>query len=140
MYIKGITEYAKDGSPMETALVAGKAVSDGERRTTKSGKSYGTVSVKAFGRADGTAAFLTVKAWDDPFASAIALLRKGDAFLAAGRIDRREYNGKAYTDLVSDFVWTPSAASPAAALAERIESAGEGFVVLGNEEESELPF
>ncbi|MBU5626504.1 single-stranded DNA-binding protein [Oscillibacter sp. MSJ-2] len=140
MYIKGITEYAKDGSPVETALVAGKAVSDGERRTTKSGKAYGTVSVKAFGRKDGTAAFLTVKAWDGPGASAVASLRKGDAFLVAGRIDRREYNGKSYTDLAADFVWTgPAAPSPAAALTERMESAGEGFVVLDGDE-SELPF
>lgn len=139
MYIKGITEYAKDGSPVETALVAGRATSDGERRTTGGGKAYGTVSVKAFGRKDGTAAFLTVKAWDDPFASAIASLRKGDVFLVAGRIDRREYNGKSYTDLAADFVWTGPAASPAAALRERMESAGEGFVVLDGDE-SELPF
>lgn len=143
MYIKGLSEYTRDGAEMETALVAGRAAQDGERRTTGSGKAYATVSVKAFGRRDGTAAFLTVKAWDSEGAARLSALRKGDPLLAVGRIDRREYNGKTYTDLVCDFVVTQKAAFiPEDALAERMAGAGEGFAMIDGAEadDGELPF
>lgn len=143
MYIKGLTEYTRDGAEVETALVAGKATQDGERRTTSSGKAFAAVSVKAFGRRDGTAAFLTVRAWDSEGIARLSALRKGDPFLAVGRIDHRDYNGKTYTDLTADFVLVQKpGAAPADALAARVASAGEGFAMVDGQEaeDSELPF
>lgn len=105
MFVSGVTDYTREGKQQKTALVAGRATSDGERRTTSGGKTYGTVSVRAYTRQDGTAAFLTVKAWDAHSAALLASLQKGDQLLAAGRLDIREYNGKTYTDLSADFVY-----------------------------------
>ena len=143
MFIQGITDYSKQGQTIPTGLFAGPAIRDGELKTTQSGKTVGSVSVRAYSRKDGTAAFLTVKAWGSE-AQTLASLRKGDALLAAGRLEQREYNGKTYTDLVCDLVITKDAASAAAAqaasfhaLAGRMEDAG--FADM-EQEDGELPF
>jgi len=117
MLINGVAEYARDGSEVKTALVAGRATGAGEMKQTQSGKHIANVSVKAFGRKDGSAAFLTVKSWNDGDIQKISSLKKGDAFLAAGRLDSREYNGKTYTDLIADIVLTGDYASAAAGYA-----------------------
>lgn len=147
MYIKGITDYNKQGEPRETGLFAGPVSQDGELRTTKgSGKSYGSASVRAFNRKDGTAAFMTIKSYGS-FASLIANLRKGDHILCAGVVETREYNGKTYTDMLVDFILTTDDALPftaastqeanRAALTGRMEQSG--FAEIG-EEDGELPF
>ena len=142
MFIKGVTEYDKQGKEVLTGLVVGRATKDADHRRTGSGKDITTVSVKAYDRKDGSAAFMDVKCWGG-LAALADPVQKGDTFLAAGRLSFREYNGKTYTDLTADFFQTmgSGAARPAPgnfeALAGRMENAG--FADIG-EEDGELPF
>ena len=144
MYIKGITDYNKQGESRETGLFAGLVSQDGELKRTQNGKEFGSASVRAFNRKDGTAAFMTIKSFGD-YSRLIANLRKGDRILCAGTVESREYNGKTYTDMLVDFMMTsdtiPAASAPAenrAALTQRMESAG--FAEITPEEDAELPF
>ena len=144
MYIKGITDYNKQGESRETGLYAGLVSQDGELKRTQNGKEFGSASVRAFNRKDGTAAFMTIKSFGD-YSRLIANLRKGDRILCAGTVESREYNGKTYTDMLVDFMMTsdtiPAASAPAenrAALTQRMESAG--FAEITQEENAELPF
>ena len=144
MYIKGITDYSRDGKQKETGLFAGLVSQDGELKRTQNGKEFGSASVWAFNRKDGTAAFMTIKSFGD-YSRLIANLRKGDRILCAGTVESREYNGKTYTDMLVDFMMTsdtiPAASAPAenrAALTQRMESAG--FSEITPEEDAELPF
>ena len=143
MYIKGIPDYSRDGKQKETGLFAGIVSQDGELKQTQNGKEFGSASVRAFNRKDGTAAFMTIKSFGD-YARLVANLRKGDHILCAGVIDTREYNGKTYTDMLVDFLMTsdamPAAPSPAenrAELTKRMDSAGFSEMMDGD---SELPF
>ena len=143
MYIKGIPDYSRDGKQKETGLFAGLVSQDGELKQTQNGKEFGSASVRAFNRKDGTAAFMTIKSFGD-YSRLIANLRKGDHILCAGVIDTREYNGKTYTDMLVDFLIAsdamPAAPSPAenrAALTKRMDSAGFSEMMDGD---SELPF
>ena len=143
MYIKGITDYNKQGESRETGLYAGLVSQDGELKQTQNGKEFGSASVRAFNRKDGTAAFMTIKSFGD-YSRLIANLRKGDRILCAGTVESREYNGKTYTDMLVDFMMTsdtiPAASAPAenrAALTQRMESAGFSEMMDGD---SELPF
>lgn len=146
MYIKGITDYSKNGEARETGLYAGLVSQDGELKQTQNGKEFGSASVRAFNRKDGTAAFMTIKSFGD-YSRLIANLRKGDHILCAGVIDTREYNGKAYTDMLVDFLMASDAmpaetvTSPAenrAALTKRMDSAG--FAEIEDDIEKMLPF
>ena len=143
MYIKGITDYSKNGESRETGLFAGLVSQDGELKRTQNGKEFGSASIRAFNRKDGTAAFMTIKSFGD-YSRLIANLRKGDHILCAGIVESREYNGKTYTDMMVDFLiagdTVPSASAPAenrAALSKRMGSAG--FAEI-SEEDGELPF
>ena len=143
MYIKGITDYSKNGESRETGLFAGLVSQDGELKRTQNGKEFGSASIRAFNRKDGTAAFMTIKSFGD-YSHLIANLRKGDHILCAGIVESREYNGKTYTDMMVDFLiagdTVPSASAPAenrAALSKRMDSAG--FAEI-SEEHGELPF
>ena len=138
MLINGVTEYTRDGKEVKTALVVARATGNGETKTTTNGKRIASVSVKAFGRKDGSAAFLAVKSWDDADIAKISSLRKGDTFLAAGRLDSREYNGKTYTDLMADIVLTGASIAPAEC-AVPSTSRNEDFAETGDED-GELPF
>ena len=144
MYIKGITDYNKQGESRENGLFAGLVSQDGELKRTQNGKEFGSASVRAFNRKDGTAAFMAIKSFGD-YSRLIANLRKGDRILCAGTVESREYNGKTYTDMLVDFMMTsdtiPAASAPAenrAALTQRMESAG--FAEITPEEDAELPF
>lgn len=146
MYIKGITDYNKQGEPRETGLFAGIVSQDGEMKSTKGGgKQFGAASVRAFNRKDGTAAFITIKTFSETDARRIASLRKGDHILAAGIVETREYNGKTYTDMLVDLLLIPGdVASNRAALESRMSAAGyntggSNFAEIG-EEDGELPF
>ena len=143
MYIKGIPDYSKNGEARETGLYASLVSQDGELKQTQNGKEFGSASVRAFNRKDGTAAFMTIKSFGD-YSRLIANLRKGDHILCAGIVESREYNGKTYTDMMVDFLiagdTVPSASAPAenrAALSKRMDSAG--FAEI-SEEDGELPF
>ena len=143
MYIKGITDYNKQGESRETGLYAGLVSQDGELKQTQNGKECGSASVRALNRKDGTAAFMTIKSFGD-YARLIANLRKGDHILCAGVVESREYNGKTYTDMLVDFIMAadamPAAPSPEenrAELTKRMDSAGFSEMMDGD---SELPF
>ena len=143
MYIKGIPDYSRDGKQKETGLFAGIVSQDGELKQTQNGKEFGSASVRAFNRKDGTAAFMTIKSCGD-YSRLIANLRKGDRILCAGVVESREYNGKTYTDMLVDFLMAsdamPAAPSPAenrAELTKRMDSAGFSEMMDGD---SELPF
>lgn len=141
MYIKGITDYDRNGEKRETGLFAGLVSQAGElRSTTTSGKTYGQASVRAFNRKDGTAAFMTIKSFQSGTAELIAALRKGDRILAAGVVETREYNGKTYTDMLADIVIPADIVpnSPASYTAPATSSPSE-FSEIG-EEDGELPF
>lgn len=146
MYIKGVPDYSKDGKQKETGLFAGLVSQDGELKQTQNGKEFGSASVRAFNRKDGTAAFMTIKSFGD-YSRLIANLRKGDHILCAGVIDIREYNGKTYTDMLVDFLMASDAmpaetvTSPSenrAALTRRMDSAG--FAEIDDDIEKMLPF
>ena len=144
MYIKGIPDYSRDGKQKETGLFAGIVSQDGELKQTQNGKEFGSASVRAFNRKDGTAAFMTIKSFGD-YARLIANLRKGDHILCGGVVESREYNGKTYTDMLVDCIMAadakPAAPSPAenrAALNQRMDSAG--FSEITPEEDALLPF
>ena len=143
MYIKGIPDYSRDGKQKETGLFAGLVSQDGELKQTQNGKEFGSASVRAFNRKDGTAAFMTIKSFGD-YSRLISNLRKGDRILCAGVVESREYNGKTYTDMLVDFLMAsdtiPAESVPAenrAAPNKRIDSAGFSEI---SEEDSELPF
>lgn len=146
MYIKGIPDYSRDGKQKDTGLFAGLVSQDGELKQTQNGKEFGSASVRAFNRKDGTAAFMTIKSFGD-YSRLIANLRKGDHILCAGVIDTREYNGKTYTDMLVDFLMASdtmpaeTVTSPAenrAALTKRMDSAG--FAEIEDDIEKMLPF
>ena len=145
MYIKGIPDYSRDGKQKETGLFAGLVSQDGELKHTQSGKEFGSASVRAFNRKDGTAAFMTIKSFGDD-SRLIANLRKGDRILCAGTVESREYNGKTYTDMLVDFIMAgdsmpATASTPAenrAALTQRMDSAG--FAEIDDDIKEMLPF
>ena len=146
MYIKGIPDYSRDGKQKETGLFAGLVSQDGELKQTQNGKEFGSASVRAFNRKDGTAAFMTIKSFGD-YARLISNLRKGDHILCGGVVESREYNGKTYTDMLVDFLMASDAmpaetvTSPSenrAALTRRMDSAG--FAEIDDDIEKMLPF
>ena len=145
MYIKGIPDYSRDGKQKETGLFAGLVSQDGELKQTQNGKEFGSASVRAFNRKDGTAAFMTIKSFGD-YARLIANLRKGDHILCAGVVESREYNGKTYTDMMVDFLMASDTmqntvlSNPVknlSTLTQRMDSAG---FAEAPEEDAELPF
>ena len=138
MFVNGIKEYDKQGREVKTGIVAGAAARDGEIKVFDSGKCVGSVSVIAYHRQDGTAVFLTVKAWGDS-APAVGRLEKGDRFLAAGRIETRESNGKTYTDLTADLFLTESKAKPFIPAGAPVDVSADGFDEV-SDDPAELPF
>ena len=142
MYIKGIPDYNRNGESIETGLYIGQVIRDGELRPTKSGKSFGKSSVRAFNCKDGTAKFLEIKSFDDAISRIIANLRKGDRILVSGTIKTDEYNGKENHSMFVEFlitmdIPTSTMAENRAALNQRMDSAG---FAEAPEEDAELPF
>ncbi len=144
MYIKGITDYDRNGEARNTGLFSGPISQDGELRTTQGGKTYATASVRAFNRKDGTAVFMTLKTFSESLTGLVSNLRKGDRVLACGVVENREYNGKQYTDMLLDFLLTSDAAPVSAvqsanrsALESRMEASGFDLI---DGEDGELPF
>lgn len=139
MFISGTPDYTKEGEKRSTGLFAGLVAQDGEMRSTKAGgKTFGSVSVRAFNRADGSAAFMTLKSFHNETAALLSVLRKGDRILAAGIVETREYNGKTYTDMLVDFV-IPADMMPTSAGNASAPAADSGFLTEVADD-AELPF
>ena len=137
MYIKGLTEYTKNGEEVKTACVFGRATKDGELRTTNNSKQIASVSVKAFGKKDGSAEFITVKAWGGVFANLIAATKKGDSMMACGRLEEREYNDKSYVDMMVDYYMRMPAEGSASTNFENLNQRVNDF---NSDDDCELPF
>lgn len=112
MYSNGLPDYDRGGKELKTGILAGRAAGDAEVRATQSGKRVASVSVRAYGRRDGTAAFIRVKTFDQNLVDQLAFVKKGDRILAAGRLEISEYNGKTYADLMADFLMVQRAGDP----------------------------
>ena len=138
MYSSGVRDYDREGREIQTGLVAGKATRDAEIRTTERGNQYCTVGIRAFTRPDGTAAFLTVKAWDGDLIDQLQGVCKGDRLLAAGRLDIRQYEGKTYTDLIPDFLLVPGQGGTPGPAAGAAPTAYQE--IPEEEQDGELPF
>ena len=138
MFIRGLPDYDRNGNELKTGLVIARATNDGDIRVTGSGKEVGNISVRAYGRKDGTAAFLTVKGWGK-LARQISAMVKGDRVVAAGRLESREYNGKTYVDLVAEYVWdTCSGKTPNFPIQGGVDVSASDFSEIP--EDGELPF
>jgi single-stranded DNA-binding protein len=77
-----------------------------------------------------------LKAWHS-LASILALARKGDSVFAIGRLEKREHNGKTYTDLVAEYLSVASincAAASAATMMPPEDQFSEA------DDDGELPF
>ena len=138
MFINGLPDYDRNGNEVKTGLVIARATCDGDIRITSSGKEVGSISVRAYGRKDGTAAFLTVKGWGK-LARQLSVMVKGDRVIAAGRLESREYSGKTYTDLVADYVWPTVKESHFPIQSGGVNVSAADFAEIG-EEDGELPF
>ena len=138
MFINGLLDYDRNGKEVKTGLVIAKATCDGDIRVTGTGKEIGSISVRAYGRKDGTAAFLTVKGWGK-LGRQLSTMVKGDRVIAAGRLESREYNGKAYTDLVADYVWPTEPAPHFPIQSGGVNVSAADFAEI-SEEDGELPF
>ena len=138
MFIKGITEYDRQGNEVKTGMVFGRATKDADHRRTNSGKDITTVSVKAYDRKDGSAAFLDIKCWGS-LASVADGVMKGDPVMAAGRLSSREYNGKTYLDLTADFFLPPPQPRPGTSRRFPAVCRNPDFLQF-SEEDGNLPF
>lgn len=138
MFINGLPDYDRNGKEIQTGLVIAKATCDGDIRVTGTGKEVGSISVRAYGRKDGTAAFLTVKGWGK-LGRQLSIMVKGDRVIAAGRLESREYNGKTYTDLVADYVWPTEKEPHFPVQGGGVNVSAEDFSEI-SEEDGNLPF
>ena len=144
MYIKGITDYNRNGEAVESGMYIGPVIRDGELCLTKTGKYFGKSSVRAFNLKDGTAKFLEIISFDDGISRIIANLRKRDRILVSGTVKKEPYNGKEKNTMFVEFLTAmeiPEVTTPAenrVALNQRMDSAG--FSEITPEEDAELPF
>ena len=116
-------------------IVTGRAGRDATLKTVGDrGTKIADWSILADKREDDTAVFVNCKAFYE-LAEYAAQIRKGDAVLAVGRIEEREYNGKTYKDVVCDFVSVSSAANAPAQY-----EGGSGFAPMDGGGDSDLPF
>ena len=81
------TDYFK-GQKQDIYLIASTVTSDGELKSTQSGKTFGTCSCKAMEKEDGTAVWVAVKSFSELVRDRIARAGKGTPFLAWGRVEK----------------------------------------------------
>ena len=139
MFINGVKEYNKQGEELKTCCIFGRATRDGEVKQTANGKHIATVSVKAYSKRDGSAEFVSVKAWDGPFLNAIGNTLKGDSMMVCGNLVECEYNGKNYVDLMADFYLRVPAEGMPDENRETLQKRVDAFNAI-DEDSGELPF
>lgn len=132
------TDFFK-GQRQEIYLVVSTVTTAGELKSTQSGKTFGVCSCKALEREDGVAVWVSVKSFREAVRDRIARAEKGTPFLAWGRLDTREYNGKEYTDLLAEGFLSPFAGDAGALPAPKAASSAP-FYPVAEVEERELPF
>ena len=95
-----------------------RAMNDGESKETRTGKAIGSVFAVCDRRKktdDGweTAGEIKVGVvgWEK-LADAVSGIKKGDKFLASGRIESREYNEKTYIDFTVNSIGMLAGAKP----------------------------
>lgn len=139
--IQAISKDFFRGQEFTVYMICAHAAKDGEFHRFDSGKTKGSVAVKAKEAADGTPMWVDISAWGES-ASIPANAKKRDGILAVGQLREREYNGKKYYDLDADYI---SVAESAAGGIPAPPSAGPQQNPSGNfeevaEEDGELPF
>jgi len=67
-------------------------------------------------------------------------IKKGDAVMATGKIEGREYNGKTYNTLVCDYVSIAKTVEAPLAPKNTAESPEEFYPIDESEEDGDLPF
>ena len=88
----------------ESVIVVGKAIKDAEFKIVGSkGSPVCSLSLNVGKRQDTTTIFANVKAWYS-LAEYSRHICKGDAVIAIGHTESREYNGKTYTDLIAEWI------------------------------------
>jgi len=95
--------------------------------STKARAEYGTRK---------TTGWCNLKAWHS-LASVLSLARKGDSVFAIGRLDKREHNGKTYTNLVAKYLSVASINCAAASSATMKPPEGQ---FSEPDDDGELPF
>lgn len=94
-----------NGQAYDVYMLVGNATSDAELRQSKAGKSFGKVSVAAKKNPDSTTMYVNITGFRG-LSATVGSIKKGEAIMAVGKLDKREYNGKTYWDLMADFVAT----------------------------------
>lgn len=84
-------------------IITGFVARDAETKSTKNGKDYVTFSVAIGKDKDDKSIWTSCKAWGDA-AKVAATIVKGDTVLCVGRLDKHEYNGKTYKEIVCEFI------------------------------------
>lgn len=124
-------------------IISGYVARNAEEKTTQSGKHLTRWSV-AVGRkqtANGNAETIwtTCQAWGDT-ARAAASIRKGDTVLCVGRLEKNEYDGKTYKNLVVEFFVKMSAPCAAQTVASDSISAEDDLSEFEELDTGDLPF
>ena len=92
-----------NGQNYDVYMLVGNAVSDAEIKQSKGGKAFGKVSVAAKKNPDSTTMFVTVTGFRG-LSATVGSITKGAAIMAVGKLEKREYNGKTYWDMMADYV------------------------------------
>lgn len=125
-----------NGQAYDVYMLVGNATSDATEFKSKAGKAFCTVSVAAKKNPDSTTMYVTIKGFRG-LSATVGSIKKGEAIMAVGKLDKREYNGKTYWDMPADFVAT--AGSGAMTTMSFKPVANNGFTELPEADE-ELPF
>lgn len=92
-----------NGTNYDVYMLVGNACGDAEIKQSNGGKAFAKVSVAAKKNPDSTTMFVSVTGFRG-LSATVGSIKKGQAIMAIGKLDKREYNGKTYWDLVADYV------------------------------------
>lgn len=91
------------GEEYDVYFLTGNACSDAERKQTKAGKTFYKVNVAAQQNPDSTTMYVTVMGFAG-LSATVGSFKKGEAVLAVGKLEKNDYNGKTYWNLIPEYV------------------------------------
>ena len=92
-----------NGQEYDVYMLVANATSDAEVKTTGNGKTFAKVNVAAKKNPDSTTMFVNIMGWRGLTAT-VGSIKKGQAIMAIGKLEKNEYNGKTYWNLTAEFV------------------------------------